>query len=182
MKWVTNECRSNVDCMYVASESWIHHQNVLFCSKLVQCRVCSLSSMLRSFLRWRSPFWTMRIIVLLRPQCFWRPTRSRPNTPTTTRTSTSLAILPMTGFCHRGEKQQFIQFLITYCSYSIMTRLKKKKKYYLIFSSPEAYFHVLNLNDTGNWCAHFTFRFIYIPSIALKRDSNECVTSLRPHY
>lgn len=52
----------------------------------------------------------MRIIVLLRPQCFWHPTQSRPNTATTTRTSTSLAILPMTGFCHRGDEQHSTNF------------------------------------------------------------------------
>lgn len=44
----------------------------------------------------------MRTTVLQRQPCCWPPTLSRPNTQTTTKTSTGLAISPPTAFCHRG--------------------------------------------------------------------------------
>lgn len=45
----------------------------------------------------------MRTTVPRRLPCCWHPTLSRPSTPTTTKTATSLATSPTTDCCHRGE-------------------------------------------------------------------------------
>lgn len=111
IKCISNKYRWCVGVQYLAL---IHLFKIwTSCSAANWCNAESVpwAPVLCLFLRWRSPFWTMKTIVLLRPRCFWRPTRSRPNTATTARTSTSLAISPTTGFYHRGEEQHLSECL-----------------------------------------------------------------------
>lgn len=52
--------------------------------------------------RWKRPFWMMKTTVPQRPLCCWPPTLSRQSMEITTKTFTSLATWPLTGYCHKG--------------------------------------------------------------------------------